>query len=63
MSGGEAAKVQEAAAWVGEDTRDVQFTWPPTMNLTLLFVGGCVAMISAKLLMEQPHGFSCLIDN
>lgn len=32
MSGAEAAKVQEAAAWVGHDTGNAEFIWPHTFN-------------------------------
>jgi len=32
MPGNQAAKVQEAAAWVGQDTQGVEFIWPHTFN-------------------------------
>ena len=32
MPGTEAARVQEAAAWVGKDTGDIEFIWPHTFN-------------------------------
>ena len=32
MPGDKAAQVQEAAAWVGHDTGEVEFIWPHTFN-------------------------------